>query len=130
MRKLLFLICSLALTSEALRAQPQWHVVMPTPEGDFMVDTRSIERHGDLRRFKSMRDYTTEQSTYDGKAYRSTLAVIEMDCRANEAIVLEVGYYTGRQLSGSLAYREADFHIPQPIDKRSPIQRYAQRLCQ
>lgn len=130
MRKLLFLFCSIALASEALVAQPQWQVVMPTPEGDFMVDTRSIERRGDLRRFKSMRDYTSEQSTYDGKAYRSTLAVIEMDCRVNEAIVLEIRYYTGRQLSGDLAYREADFHIPQPIDNRSPLKRYAQRLCQ
>ena len=95
-----------------------------------MVDVKSIERKGDVRRFKSMRDYKSEQSTYDGKAYRSTLAWIEMDCRSNEAIVLEISYYTGRQLSGSLAYREADFHMPSPIDQRSPIQRYAQRLCQ
>lgn len=95
-----------------------------------MVDVKSIERQGHLRRFKSMRDYQSEQSTYDGKAYRSTLALIEMDCKANEAIVLEISYYTGRQLGGTVAYREAEFHTPQPIDKRSPIQRYAQRLCQ
>lgn len=130
MRKLLIFLCWVTLASEVVSAPPQWEVVMPTPEGDFMVDVKSIERKGDVRRFKSMRDYKSEQSTYDGKAYRSTLAWIEMDCRSNEAIVLEISYYTGRQLSGSVAYREADFHMPLPIDQRSPIQRYAQRLCQ
>ncbi|MFY7870854.1 MAG: surface-adhesin E family protein [Limnohabitans sp.] len=129
MNKRIALWMGLAALPAALAAEPLWQVVVPNPEGDFMVDSRSIRREGAVVRFKSLRDYRKEQSTYDGKAYRSTLAVIEMDCKAQEAIVLEMTYYTDRMLKGTISLREEKFHLRQPIDENAPIRRYAQRLC-
>jgi len=129
MRKIWLIALFLGFALPLMAADSQWEVVVPTPEGNFMVDVKSIQRQGDLLRFKSLRDYKTPQSTYDGKAYLSTLAVIEMDCRAQEAIVLEITYFTGRMLGGEVAFRESDFHLRQPIGAQSPIRRYALRLC-
>jgi hypothetical protein len=129
MNKLLRFCLGWLVVPVALATEPQWQVVVPHPEGDYMVDSRSIRREGPLVRFKSLRDYKSEQITYDGKAYRSTLAVMEMDCKAREAIVLEMTYYTGRMLKGNISLREENFHLRQPIDDNAPIRRYAQRLC-
>ena len=110
-------------------AQPRWDQVLTDAQGVYYIDGRSVQTKGQLRTFLSLRDYLEPQATYDGLAYLSALAKIEIDCKSNEAIVLEMSYYTGRMLGGQKALRESNFHTAKPIEKNAPIQRFAQRVC-
>jgi hypothetical protein len=109
--------------------QPQWDPVVTDAQSSYYVDSANIQRQGVVRTFWSLRDYKTVQATYDGKAYRSTLLKIELDCASQEATALEITYFTGKMLSGDKAQRESDFHNAQPIQANTPISRFAQRLC-
>lgn len=109
--------------------QPQWDTVTTDAQSSYYVDSANIQRQGAVRTFWSLRDYKTVQATYDGKAYRSTLLKIELDCASQEATALEITYFTGKMLSGEKAQRESNFHNAQPIQANTPISRFAQRLC-
>lgn len=109
--------------------QAQWEQVVTDVQSSYYIDSASIQRQGSVRTFWSLRDYKTVQSTYDGKAYKSALLKIELDCSSQEATALEITYFTGKMLSGDKAQRESNFHNPQPIQANTPISRFAQRLC-
>lgn len=109
--------------------QPKWDQVVTDAQSVFYLDSANIQHQGAVRTFWSLRDYKTVQSTYDGKAYRSALLKMELDCSSQEATALEITYFTGKMLSGDKAQRESNFHNAQPIQANSPIHRFAQRLC-
>ena len=112
------------------QAEPSWQRLLQDEQGTYYLDTRSVRSKGQVKTFQSLRDYKQMQSTFDGKAFKSTLATIELDCGAREALVLDITYFTDNMLGGDKVLKEKDFHNAQPVDSRSPIYRYAQRLCQ
>ena len=109
--------------------QAQWQQVVTDVQSTYYLDSASIQRQGTVRTFWSLRDYKTMQSTYDGKAYRSALLKIELDCGSQEATALEITYFTDKMLGGNKVLRESDFHNAQPVQSSAPISRFAQRLC-
>ena len=109
--------------------QAQWEQVVTDVQSSYYIDSASIQRQGSVRTFWSLRDYKTVQSTYDGKAYKSALLKIELDCSSQEATALEITYFNDKMLGGDKVLRESDFHNPQPVQSNSPISRFAQRLC-
>lgn len=111
------------------QAEPQWQRTLQDEQGTYYLDTQSVRGKGNVKTFQSLRDYKQMQSTFDGKAFKSTLATIELDCGAREALVLDITYFTDNMLGGDKVLKEKDFHNAQPVDSRSPIYRYAQRLC-
>ena len=119
----------LAAGGSCAAAPAQWDPVLTDAQGVYYIDSASIQSKGSVRSFWSLRDYKTMQSTYDGKAYRSTLVKLELDCSSQEATALEITYFTGKMLGGDKVLRESDFHIAQPVQGNAPISRFAQRLC-
>ena len=107
----------------------QWDRILTDEQGSYYLDSASIQSKARVRTFWSLRDYKAMQSTYDGKAYQSTLVKIELDCGSQEATALEITYFTGKMLGGDKVLRESDFHNPQPVQGNAPISRFAQRLC-
>jgi hypothetical protein len=124
----LSLLC-LSAWRMGLAAPPQWQQVLTDGQGSYYLDNANLQTRGQVRTFWSLRDYKTSQSTYDGKAYRSALLRIELDCIGQEATVLEITYFTGKMLGGDKVLRESDFHNTQPVQDSTPISRFAQRLC-
>ncbi len=122
-------LSGLLLSANLAHAEPQWVRLLQDEQSTYYLDTQSVSSKGAVKTFWSMRDYAQMQSTFDGKAFQSTLAKIELDCSDKEALVLEITYYTGSKLEGDKVLKEKDFHNAQPVDSRSPIYRYAQRLC-
>ena len=122
------LLC-MATGSASAAGQAQWDQVVSDAQSIYYLDSASVQRQGSVRTFWSMRDYKTLQSTYDGKAYQSTLVKIELDCSSQEATALEITYFTGKSLGGDKVLRESNFHNAQPVQGNAPITRFAQRLC-
>lgn len=126
------LICAVLCASAwaACAAGPaQWDRVLSDEQGSYYLDSASVQRKASMRTFWSLRDYKTVQSTYDGKAYQSTLVKLELNCASQEATALEITYFTGKMLDGDKVLRESNFHNPQPVQSSAPISRFAQRLC-
>ena len=126
------LICALlgmAAWTGCAAAPAKWERILSDEQGSYYLDSASIQSKDRVRTFWSLRDYKRMQSTYDGKAYQSTLVKIELDCAGQEATALEITYFTGQMLGGDKVLRESDFHNAQPVQGNSPITRFAQRLC-
>jgi len=124
-----YTLTGLWLSLGIAHAEPQWQRMLQDEQGTYYLDTQSVRGKGNVKTFQSLRDYKTMQATFDGKAFKSTLATIELDCGAREALVLDITYFTDNMLGGNKVLKEKDFHNAQPVDSRSPIHRYAQRLC-
>jgi beta-glucanase (GH16 family) len=129
LQHLMTLLFSTAAGFVCAAGQPQWDQVLTDGQSVYYLDSASVKRQGSVRTFWSLRDYKTMQSTYDGKAYQSTLLKIEIDCSSQEATALEITYFTGKMLGGDKVLRESDFHNVQPIQANTPINHFAQRLC-
>jgi hypothetical protein len=110
-------------------APAKWERILSDEQGSYYLDSASIQSKARVRTFWSLRDYKRMQSTYDGKAYQSTLVKLELNCASQEATALEITYFTGKMLSGDKVLRESDFHNAQPVQGNSPITRFAKRLC-
>ena len=126
---LLTLLIGISTWTHCVAAPAQWTPVLTDEQGSYYLDSASIQTQGRVRTFWSLRDYKTMQSTYDGKAYRSALLKIELDCGSQEATALEITYFTDKMLGGDKVLRESDFHNAQPVQSSAPISRFAQRLC-
>jgi hypothetical protein len=122
------MIC-LMLGVGCAQAAPQWQRLWQDEQSTYYLDTQSTSSKGSVKTFWSLRDYPQTQSNFDGKAFKSTLAQIQLDCSAQEALVLEITYFSDNMLGGDKVLKERDFHNAQPVDSRSPIHRYAVRLC-
>lgn len=128
-RKLPFVLIGFWFGLSTAQAEPSWQRMWQDEQGTYYLDTRSVRSKGQVKTFQSLRDYKQMQATFDGKAFKSTLATIELDCSAREALVLDITYFSDNMQGGDKVLKEKDFHNAQPVDSRSPIYRYAQQLC-
>lgn len=128
-RPLFFLLACLPWAASNAQADSPWVRVLQNEQGTYYLNPKTVTSKGKVKNFWSLRDYPQTQATFDGKAFRSTLAHIELDCASQEALVLEISYFSEAMGTGDKVLKEKDFHNAQPVDPRSPIYRFAQRLC-
>ncbi len=110
-------------------AAPHWEAISLADQGMFYIDPASIVREGSIRKFHSVLDYKSAQTTSDGKAYWSNETHIQIDCNARLARVVHLTLYSGKMLSGSPVLKEGILREWQAIAPTSAIEKLARRVC-
>lgn len=106
-----------------------WEPVAASERGQFYIDPTSIRRSGGITQFKTLLDYAQAQITYNGKAFRSALSRMEIDCKADQGRIVKITFHSGPMAAGTLVETQGQVQNWQSIDPESPVRRMAQRVC-
>jgi hypothetical protein len=133
LRTLITLLLAFGASHEAWSAtppaKPRWESVLLNDQGLFYIEPGTIKDTGERKEVWSLLDYKKPQTTADGKPYLSTQALIMVNCKARMARIMHLTYYSGGMLSGQVIERQGMLQDWHEIDKGSPIQRIARRIC-
>jgi hypothetical protein len=99
------------------------------PIGMFYIDTASVVREGDTRRLLSTLDYSTAQTTTEGKKYLSTRSQLHIDCKKELVRTLHQTFFSGPMLSGAVVESGGLLKEWQLIPTETPMRQIWYRVC-
>jgi hypothetical protein len=108
---------------------PAWEAITASQRGQFYIDPTSVRRADGTVRFKSLLDYAKPQMTHNGKAFRSALSSMEIDCASGVGRITQMTYHTGLMAGGQLVETQGMVQDWQDIAPESPVRRMANRVC-
>ncbi len=125
------LLAGLGLFAVQAWAQPSppWEAITASERGQFYIDPTSLRRADGTVRFKSLLDYAKPQVTHNGKAFRSALSSMEIDCASGMGRITQMSYHTGLMAGGQLVETQGMVQDWQDIAPESPVRRMANRVC-
>ena len=94
------------------------------------IDRASIEKDGQLRRVWTMLDYREPQKASQGKTYRSSRALMEMECAKHQVRTRSMSLYSGHQLGGEALTSEGVFDQWQAVLPNSPVATMFKVVCE
>jgi len=94
------------------------------------IDRASIEKDGQLRRVWTMLDYREAQKTSQGKTYRSSRALMEMECAKHQVRTRSMSLYSGHNLGGEALTSEGISDQWQPLPPNSPVTTMFKVVCE
>jgi hypothetical protein len=115
----------------ALQAQPSppWETVTASERGQFYIDPTSVRKSEGVVRFKTLLDYAQPQLTHNGKAFRSALSQMEIDCKADLGRIVKMTYHSGLMAGGKQVETQGMIQDWQDIADESPVRRMAKKVC-
>ncbi len=111
------------------QTSPPWDAVTTSERGQFYIDPTSVRKVDGTVRFKTLLDYAKPQMTHNGKAFRSALSHMEIDCKSDLGRIVKMSYHTGVIGGGQLVETQGMVQDWQDIAPDSPVRRMAQRVC-
>ena len=125
------LTACLVLASSLAPAQSSspWEAITASERGQFYIDPTSVRKTGSMVRFKTLLDYAKPQMTHNGKAFRSALSSMEIDCASGMGRITQMSYHTGLMAGGQLVETQGMVQDWQDIAPESPVRRMANRVC-
>jgi hypothetical protein len=94
------------------------------------IDRASIEKDGQLRRVWTMLDYREPQKSSQGKTYRSSRALMEMECAKHQVRTRSMSLYSGQHLGGEALTSEGVFDKWQAVPPNSPVATMFKVVCE
>ena len=94
------------------------------------IDRASIEKDGELRRVWTMLDYREPQKSSQGKTYRSSRALMEMECAKHQVRTRSMSLFSGHHLSGEALTSEGVFDQWQAVPPNSPVATMFKVVCE
>ena len=82
-------------------AYAEWSRVGYYANGDFYIDRDTITRNGERREVWSVMDYRSPQMNNNGKIYRSTRSMLQLDCTHKMARIVHMAFFSGSMLRGN-----------------------------
>ncbi len=112
-------------------AQPSlnWQAITATERGQFYIDPASVRRSDNVVRVKTLLDYKLSQTTHNGKAFRSAVSLMEIDCNADAGRIVEMSYFPSAMMGGPRVETQGMIQDWQNISPESPVRRIANRVC-
>jgi hypothetical protein len=130
-RTLLVLLGYVSLCPFGVWAQPapSWEPITASERGRFYIDSASVRKTEGTVRIRTLLDYAQPQTTHNGKAFRSALSQMEIDCQADMGRIVKMTYYTGLMAGGQPVETQGMIQDWQDIAPESPVRRMAKRVC-
>jgi hypothetical protein len=94
-----FLACVLLLS--ATTAHADWSSVSRHNNGEFFIDRATIKIKGGQREVWSMMNYSNPQLSSGGQVYRSTKALLQVECETRYARAIHMSFFTQMGLRGN-----------------------------
>lgn len=82
-------------------AQAEWTSVSRHNNGEFFIDRSTIKVKGAQREVWSMMNYSHPQLSRSGQVYRSTKAMLQVECETRYARAIHMSFFTELQLRGN-----------------------------
>ncbi|MEY2802698.1 MAG: hypothetical protein RL657_34 [Pseudomonadota bacterium] len=108
---------------------PNWQAVTATERGQFYIDPASVRRSDGVVRLKTLLDYKLSQTTHNGKAFRSAVSLMEIDCKSDMGRIVEMSYHAAPMMGGPRVETQGMVQDWQDISPESPVRRIASRVC-
>ncbi len=81
-------------------AHAEWTSVSRHNNGEFFIDRSTINIKGAQREVWSMMNYSNPQLSRSGQVYRSTKAMLQVECETRYARAIHMSFFTELQLRG------------------------------
>ncbi len=111
------------------QSAPNWQAITATERGQFYIDPASVRRADGIVRVKTLLDYKMPQMTHNGKAFRSAVSLMEIDCPSDTGRIVEMSYHPAAMMGGPRVETQGMVQDWQNISPESPVRRIAQRVC-
>lgn len=82
-------------------ARAEWTSVSRHNNGEFFIDRSTIKVKGAQREVWSMMNYSHPQLSRSGQVYRSTKAMLQVECETRYARAIHMSFFTELQLRGN-----------------------------
>lgn len=117
------------LASARAQSAPNWQVITATERGQFYIDPGSVRRVDGIVRVRTLLDYKLSQMTHNGKAFRSAVSLMEIDCKSDTGRIVEMSYHPAPMMGGPRVETQGMVQDWQDISPESPVRRIAARVC-
>jgi len=111
------------------QTSPPWEPITASERGQFYIDPTSVRKVDGVVRLRTLLDYAQPQMTHNGKAFRSALSQMEIDCKGDMGRIVKMTYHTGLMAGGQLVETQGMIQDWQDIAPESPVRRMAKRVC-
>lgn len=122
-------LCTVLPNSWAQSASPNWQATTATERGQFYIDPASVRRVDGIVRVRTLLDYKLSQLTHNGKAFRSAVSLMEIDCKSDTGRIVEMSYHPAPMMGGPRVETQGMVQDWQNISPESPVRRIAARVC-
>ena len=82
-------------------AHAEWTSVSRHNNGEFFIDRATIRIKGAQREVWSMMNYSNPQMSANGTIYRSTKALLQVECETRYARAIHMSFFTDLKLRGT-----------------------------
>lgn len=125
-----FLVCLCLSTLSGYALASDWVSLGLADHATYGIDRASIEKDGQLRRVWTMLDYREPQKSSQGKTYRSSRALMEMECAKHQVRTRSMSLYSGHNLGGEALTSEGVFDQWQAVPPNSPVATMFKVVCE
>jgi len=125
-----FLVCLCLSTLSGYALASDWVSLGLADHATYGIDRASIEKDGQLRRVWTMLDYREPQKSSQGKTYRSSRALMEMECAKHQVRTRSMSLYSGHNLGGEALTSEGIFDQWQAVPPNSPVSTMFKVVCE
>jgi len=125
-----FLVCLCLSTLSGYALASDWVSLGLADHATYGIDRASIEKDGQLRRVWTMLDYREPQKSSQGKTYRSSRALMEMECAKHQVRTRSMSLYSAQHLGGEALTSEGVFDQWQAVPPNSPVATMFKVVCE
>ena len=111
----------LALLLAGGAAHAGWERLGRFDVSEVYVDRSTLRDREGWREVATMMDYESPRVRNDGKVYRSTRTVVQMDCRHRMARIVHLAYFSGFKLKGEELDQMGSLKQWMPVPDDSPM---------
>lgn len=118
---MLLLVCNMAYAG--------WTSVGHFDNGDFYIDRQSMTRKGDQREIWTLMDYRFVQMDANKNIFRSSRAMMQLNCVEKKARIIHMSFYSGSMLRGNEISKMGTLKEWEPVPPDTPIYRILEVTC-
>ncbi len=124
-----FVVVTCLLLSLAPSARAEWSSVSKNNRGEFFIDRSTKSIKGDQREVWSMMNYSNPQVGSEGKVYRSTRSLLQLECATRYARAIHTSFFTGSMLRGDQIGKMGSLPRWDPVPPDSPMDEILDLVC-
>ena len=124
MKKIILL---LALASGS--AYAEWSRVGNFNNGDFYIDRNTFSIKDGVREVWSLMDYRYTQMDSNKNIFRSSRAMLQLNCPEKKARIIHMSFFSGQMLRGNEISKMGMLKDWEPVPPDTPIRRILDTVC-
>ncbi len=121
--------CLLLCVAVTGTARADWSSVARHNHGEFFIDRASIQIKGEQREVWSMMNYSNPQVNATGKVYRSTRALLQVECKTKYARAIHMTFFSGSGLRGEQISTMGSLPPWEPVPPATAMREILDLVC-